>query len=73
VNAREVLFILVTIVASASGSSRGTRAVRDDIILVIVVNKVLVIVRHVGLQDKEVEVERSRGQWQVVAEGRKEV
>ena len=53
VDTREVLFLLVAIVAHACGSSRSTGTIRDDIVLVLVVNKLLVIVGHVGLKSKK--------------------
>lgn len=46
VNTREVLFILVAIVASACSDSRST-GICNNVVLVLVVNKLLVIVGHV--------------------------
>ena len=71
VNTGKILLLLVTIVAGAY-SSRNPSTMSDNVILVLVVNELLVIVRHVGLWSKRERVEGSRDRWQVVAEGRKE-
>lgn len=49
VNTREILFLLVAIVASACGSSRSTDTIRDNVVLVLVINEFFVIVGHVEL------------------------
>jgi len=49
VNTREILFVLVAIVASACSSNRSTGTIRDNVVLVLVINELFVIVGHVEL------------------------
>lgn len=73
VNTREILFLLVAIVASARSGSGSTGTACDNVVLVLVVNQLLVIVGHIEVESKRRELKRNRSWWQVVAEERRGV